>query len=73
MIFPAVYTHCINLVKAIMSHQNLLLACRELPKVALSYHVKNVRELLTSGMLFAVNRYDFFMERKQHDNNILRL
>ena len=64
MIFPAVYTHCINLVKAIMRHQNLLLACRELPKLALSYHIKNMKELLASGILFAVNRYDFFMEKK---------
>ena len=48
-------------------HQKLLLACRELPTVALSYHVK-VTELLMSRGVFAVNRYECFMENK----NIIR-
>ena len=34
------YTYCINLVEAIIRNQNLLLTCRKLPTVALSYHVK---------------------------------
>ena len=34
-----------------------------MPTVALSYHVK-IRELLTSGGVFTVNRYEYFMENK---------
>ena len=43
--------------------QKLLLICKELPAVAFSYHVK-IRELLTSGGAFAVNRYKYFMVNK---------
>ena len=57
------YTYCINLVEVIIRHQKLLQTCRELPTVALSYHVK-IRELWTSGGVFAVNRYKCFMENK---------
>ena len=56
-------TYCINLVKVIIRHQKLLQTCRELPTAALSYHVK-IRELWTSGGVFAVNRYECFMENK---------
>ena len=41
-------TYCINLVEVRIRHQKLLQTCRELPTVALSYHVK-IRELWTSG------------------------
>ena len=37
------YTYYINLVEAIIRHQKFLLTCRELPTIALSYHVK-IRE-----------------------------
>ena len=37
------YTYCIRIVEAIIRHQKLLQTCRELPTVALSYHVK-IRE-----------------------------
>ena len=57
------YAYCINLVEVTISHQKLLLTYRELPTVALSYHVK-IRELLTSGGVFTVNRYEYFMEKK---------
>ena len=54
------YTYCINFVEAIIRHQ-----CRELPAVALSYHLN--KKLLTSWVVFAVNRC--FMENK----NMLRI
>ena len=57
----------INLVDAIIRHRKLLLTCRELPTVALSHHVK-IRELLTSEVVFAVNRSECIMENK----NIIR-
>ena len=56
------YTYCINLAEAIIRHQKLLQTCRELPRVALSYHVK-IRELWKSGGVFVVNRYECFMEK----------
>ena len=34
------YTYYINLVGAIIGYKKFLLTCRELPTVALSYHVK---------------------------------
>ena len=37
------YTYGIKLTDAIFRHQKLLLICKELPTVALSYHVK-IRE-----------------------------
>ena len=33
------YKYYINLIEPIIKHQNFLLICRELPTVALSYHV----------------------------------
>ena len=57
------YTYCINLVEAIRRHQKLLLTCRELHTVTISYHVK-IGKLLTSGVVFVVNRYQHFMENK---------
>ena len=57
------YGYCINLDEAIIKHQKFLLTCRELSTVALLYHVK-IRELLTSGGVFAVNRCECFMENK---------
>ena len=44
------YTYCINLDEVIIRHQKLLQTSRELPTVALSYHVKI--------------RYECFMENK---------
>ena len=57
------HTYCINLVEAIIRHRKLPLTCRELHTVALSHYVK-IRELLTSGVVFAVNRYECIMENK---------
>ena len=58
------YTYCIKLsTYYIIRHQKLLLTCRELFTVALSHHFK-IRELLTSGVDFAVKRYEFIMENK---------
>ena len=57
------YTYCINLVEAIFRHRKLLLTCRELSTVVLSHHVK-IRELLTSGVVFAVNRYECLIKNE---------
>ena len=55
----------INLLEAIITHQKLLLTSRELPTVALALApCENQKELLTSGVVFAVNRYEGFMEIK---------
>ena len=61
----ATYTYCINLVEAIIRHQKLVLTWRELPTVAFWYNAK-IREnyLLTSSIVFAVNKYECFMENK---------
>ena len=62
------YTYCINLsTYFIIRYQNWLLACRELPTVALSHHVK-IRASLTSEVVFAINRYECIMENE----NIIR-
>ena len=58
------YTYCFKLsTYCIIRHQMLLLACRELSAVALSHHLK-IRKLLTSALVFAVNRYEFIVENK---------
>ena len=54
----------INLVQAIIRHQKLLLTCKDLPTVALSIPCKNQKQLLTSTVVFAVNRYECLMENK---------
>ena len=61
-------TYRINLKRAIIRHQKLLLTRRELPTVALSYHVKKQRELLKSRKVVKINRYESFMGK-----GILRL
>ena len=66
------YADCINLVEAINRHRKLLLTRRDLPTVALSHHVK-IRELLTFGVVFAVNRYECLVENKNKKKNILWL
>ena len=62
----ATYTCCINLAEVIIKHQKLLLTCRELPAVALPYHVK-IREILR---MFHENKKETFCgckpSKKQH-------
>ena len=53
----------INLVEAIIRQRKFLLTCRELPTVALS-HIVKIRELLTCGVVFTVNRSECIMENK---------
>ena len=58
------YTYCINLVEAITRHQQLLLTVQLLLQQLLYIPCKNLRKLLTSCVVFAVNRYECFMEDK---------
>ena len=58
-----IYTYCINLVEAIIRHQQLPLTCKELPTSSF-IPCKNQRKLLTSGVIFTVNTYECFMENK---------
>ena len=62
-------THYINLVQVIIRQQKVLLTCRELPTVALSYSVcQNQTELLTSGTVFAINMQERFMDNRSIEN-----
>ena len=61
----ATNTCCMNLAEVIITHQKLFLTCRELPTVALSYHVK-IRKILR---MFHVNKKTFCgckPSKKQH-------
>ena len=65
------YKYYINLVEAIIRHQNFLLTCKKLFTVAFPYHVKiriiNVRNS------FLYYKARIFYGDKKHDWNILRL
>ena len=63
------YAYYINLVKAIIRHQKLLLICRELSTVAF-IPCKNQRELLTSWVVFTVNSYKIFHGKWKHGKDI---
>ena len=62
--FQKTYTYYINLVDAIIEHQKLRQTCTSTVHQQWLFHIMYKFDLLTSGVIFTVNRYKYFMENK---------